>query len=63
MCVFFKKILRSSFIHSTSNFEHVQWVLGTKKMRSSDSREALTDSTFGVVLGAVQRSPVTCHPG
>lgn len=33
-------------------------------MRSSDSREAPDwIPTFGVVLGAVQRSPVTCHPG
>lgn len=56
VCVFQKNI--KELIYSfNKQFWYVQWVLGTKKMRSSDSREALTDSHLWGGAGGCAAEP------
>lgn len=53
LCACFKKKKLRSLIYSfNKQFWNVKWVVGTKKMRSNDSREALTDSWLRGQTGA-----------
>ena len=61
MCVFFKKNIKELIYSFNKQFWYVQWVLGTKKMTSSDSREALTDSHLWGQTGAEGCAAEPCN--